>query len=156
MNSNQSHIGLNENSLGWFSSFDILKVKNFTTYISGRPPYPVIVPNPSFGTIVNGINKSDALLYFSISSIGFAYSILKGTNCKLMKTKLTLNRLFMFWANIVGLYLVFESSQKRLTGQLDNGLRWKVKDESILYDFVSDYTNNSFWKYLSVSNKQSI
>lgn len=67
------HVFRKENNLNrLFSSFSIFKVirgNNIYKY-EQRPPYPVLIGNPTFNDVLMNINKSDFVLYAFMLGLG--------------------------------------------------------------------------------------
>jgi hypothetical protein len=148
---NKYHIvkpGVNPNS--WFASFSLFKSLSATNIISyaQRPPYPILISNPTFKQVVANLNKSDLLIYGTYFSFGFILSLFVTRPYHLLKDKLMVLHYGMHIFNIIAIYMVLNCSYYRLCGLMDNGLRWKRKDKSLnKYDFTSDFENNTIFKH---------
>ena len=57
--------------------------------------------------------------------------------------------IYMHAFNVFGLYIMFICSYYRLTGFMDNGLRWKKPDRAFKkFDFTQDFEDRTIFKYL--------
>jgi hypothetical protein len=138
----------NPNSL--FSSFKYLKT--ITPYpvlsIEERPPYPILIDDPSIGQVLQNLNKSDFLFGFSFVGLGFLMSILVSRKFFFLSQKFYVTKHTMWLYSIVGALLATHCSYCRLTGFLENGLRWKHKDLLYSkYDFTKDFEANTIFKH---------
>ena len=137
-------------ALGLFSSFAFLKIKgNKNECGYGRPPYPILVSHPTYHQIFKNINKSDLFLWATFNCFGLANAIYSGRSYKRMHDKNMNARMIMSMVNLFCLCYVFAMSAGRLTGEHDNGLRWRDSENTHLYDFTSDFENNTKWKYFN-------
>lgn len=56
---------------------------------------------------------------------------------------------YMHCFNVLGIYLMFACSYYRLSGFMDNGLRWKKQDKKFdKFDFTRDFEDRTIFKYL--------
>jgi len=139
-------------SLGWLSSFKFFTVKgNKNGNLSfSTTPYPVIINNPTLGDVSRNINKSDLLFVGSSTVLINLYLYWNFLNLRKLEYKLETHRRFTMFHATFCLSFLLLSSWGRLVGQIDNGLRFTHQDAATkLYDFTSDYEQNSKWKYFS-------
>jgi hypothetical protein len=148
---NKYHIvkpGVNPNSL--FASFNVFKSLGSTNIIAfaHRTPYPILISNPSFKQVLGNLNKSDLLVYASIFASAFGLSIFATRPFGYLVQKLMILHFNMHLFNIIGIVTALNCSYYRLTGLMDNGLRWKRKDKSLnKYDFTRDFENHTIFKH---------
>lgn len=137
------------NSNKLFSSFNYLKsLRGMQIYRSDeRPPYPVLISNPSIYQVLYNINKSDFLLYFSVMSAAFLTSIALTRKINSMTRKLRILHFNMHFFNLIALTMTSSASYYRLVGFMDNGLRWRRSDGLNKYDFTSDMESKSVFKH---------
>lgn len=151
LNFNEKYHVINpqSNSNKLFSSFNYLKsLRGNQIYRSDeRPPYPVLISNPSVYQVLYNMNKSDFLLYFSVMSTAFLTSIMMTRKLNTMTRKLRLMHYHMHFFNIVAIIMATSASYYRLVGFMDNGLRWRRSDGLNKYDFTSDMESKSIFKY---------
>lgn len=140
---------INPNSL--FASFKVFKViRNSKTYrIDERPPYPILIDNPTVGETLKNINKSDVFLGLTFVAGGLVSSILGSRYLLRLSNKFYFTKYTMWWYNLCGIFVAMNCSYLRLTGYLENGLRWKQNDSLYTkYDFTSDFERNTIFKHL--------
>jgi hypothetical protein len=149
-NSKYHLINPNANTNGWLSSFATFKTFTPTGGVkyAQRPPYPILISNPTFGQICGNLNKSDVLLYLTVLSGGFVGSCYSLRGMTYLSKKLTFLHMHMHLFNIFALILALGCSHNRLVGMMDNGLRWKRKDRSLnKYDFTKDFEKHTIFKH---------
>jgi hypothetical protein len=138
------------NPNGWLASFALFKsfaAVNVVPY-EKRPPYPILIDRPTMSQIVANLNKSDVLMYFFIMGVGFTASYLTTRNWNIMQLKLTALHVYMHFFNLLGITTALNCSHGRLTGLMDNGLRWKRKDRKLTkYDFTKDFEKHTIFKH---------
>ena len=141
----------NINSL--FSSFNFFKsIRGNQIYrFDERPPYPVIISDPTIYQVLCNLNKSDFLVYLFTMSASFLATIAITRNLTSMHHKLKILHLNMHFFNIVSMTAATSCSFYRLNGFMDNGLRWRRNDQLNKYDFTSDMESKSIFKYLSLN-----
>ena len=148
---NKYHIvkpGVDPNSL--FASFNVFKSISSTNIVpfAHRPPYPILISNPSFRQVVGNLNKSDLLVYAAVFSTGFTLSLFLTRPFNFLGQKLMVLHYTMHIFNIIGIVTALNCSYYRLAGLMDNGLRWKRKDKSLKkYDFTSDFEYNTIFRH---------
>lgn len=137
----------NTNSL--FSSFNLFKsLRGNQLYRDDeRPPYPILISDPTIYQVLFNMNKSDFLLYSFVMSGAFIANIALTRNITSMTYKLRILHANMHFMNLVALIMATSASFYRLTGFMDNGLRWRRADGLNKYDFTSDMENKSIFKY---------
>jgi hypothetical protein len=137
------------NSNKLFSSFNYFKsIRGNQIYRSDeRPPYPVLISDPTINQVLSNMNKSDFLVYSFVMSGAFLVSVALTRNCITMTRKLRLLHLNMHFFNLIALTMATSCSFYRLTGFMDNGLRWRRSDGLNKYDFTSDMESKSIFKY---------
>jgi len=138
------------NSNNLFSSFNYFKsLRGMPIYrMDERPPYPILISNPSIYQVLYNMNKSDCLLYFFVISGAFLTSIAITRNMVTMTRKLRILHYNMHFLNIIALTMATSASYYRLVGFMDNGLRWRRSDGLNKFDFTSDMESKSIFKYL--------
>ncbi len=112
-----------------------------------RPPYPVLISNPTIYQVLCNMNKSDFLLYFFVMSGAFLTSIAVTRSIISMTKKLRILHYNMHFFNLIALTMATSASFYRLVGFMDNGLRWRRSDGLNKYDFTSDMESKSVFKY---------
>jgi hypothetical protein len=144
---------INPHSL--FASFNVFKkiTTNGIYKFDQRPPYPILMSNPTYGDALDNMNKSDALVGLTIGllslPIGFFVTSQFGTLQHKFYVMKWIARLYVFF----GAYMSFTCSAYRLMGYMDNGLRWKHQDlVELKYDFTRDFESKTIWKYLRERN----
>jgi hypothetical protein len=138
----------NPNSL--FASFSFFKKIGTGSLLKydQRPPYPIIIDNPTHTEVFNNLNKSDLLVGMTFVAAGFTSSILATRRFHLIDSKFMVTKYMMNWYSLIGMFVAMSCSYYRLTGLMENGLRWKTKD--ILYskyDLTSDFEKNTIFKH---------
>lgn len=113
-----------------------------------RPPYPVLISDPSVYQVLTNLNKSDFLVYLFIMSTAFISTVAVTRSYTLMAQKLRILHINMHFFNLLSLSVATSCSYYRLTGLMDNGLRWRRSDGLNKYDFTSDIESKSIFKYL--------
>jgi hypothetical protein len=142
---------INPNSL--FSSF---KAFRYTTpykhySVEERPPYPILIDDPTVGQVLHNMNKSDVLVGLCFVSLGFVSSLIITRQVHTLKHKFTISRALMWWHTAIGMLAATSCSFLRLKGYLENGLRWKQKDMLYSkYDFTKDFEANTIFKNFRV------
>ena len=145
--------GANPNSL--FSSFNIFKSLGASNIIpcDQRPPYPILISNPSLRQVLGNLNKSDLLVYTAIFFTGFGLTVLTTRNFTLINQKLFILHVNMHLFNIFAIALALNCSYYRLIGLMDNGLRWKRNDKNLnKYDFTRDFEKHTIFKHFRERN----
>lgn len=152
LNFNEKYHVINpeSNSNRLFSSFNYFKsLRGNQVFRSDeRPPYPVLISDPSIYQVLYNMNKSDFLLYLFVMSGAFLGSIALTRNTVTMTRKLRLLHFNMHFFNLVAMTMATSCSYYRLSGFMDNGLRWRRSDGLNKYDFTSDMESKSVFKYL--------
>jgi len=65
-----------------------------------------------------------------------------------LSIKFFVTHVYMHCYNLWGIYMMFQCSYYRLTGLMDNGLRWKTRDQKLKkYDFTRDFERQTIFKY---------
>lgn len=139
----------NPNSL--FSSFRILKVIGHggIAHNGERSPYPIIISDPKVSEVFYNLNKSDVLLGLTVVGIGFLGSIFVTRKYLLLNQKFLATQRIMYWYFIWGSIFAMTTSYYRLTGRMENGLRWKRKDLLYSkYDFTKDFEQRTIFKHM--------
>jgi hypothetical protein len=138
----------NPNSL--FSSFKFLKTVHPYSMLSieERPPYPILIDDPSISQVFQNLNKSDFLVALSFVGLGFLNSIFISRKFFFLSQKFFITKHIMWFYTFFGIIMATQCSFYRLTGFLENGLRWKHKDMLYSkYDFTKDFEANSIFKH---------
>ena len=112
-----------------------------------RPPYPVLISDPSINQVLINLNKSDILLYFTVMGASFLGSVALTRNNRTMMRKVRILHWNMHFFNLVALTIASSCSFYRLTGLMDNGLRWRRSDGLKKYDFTSEMEKKSIFKH---------
>lgn len=134
----------------WLASFNAFKsIRQVPVKLyDERPPYPVLISNPTLSQCLANVNKSDVLVYFSFLSAGFIISMGYTRHFYILKQKLWYLHIFMHCFNVVGLFWAVQCSSYRLTGMMDNGLRWKRKDRALQkWDVTKDFEEHTIFKH---------
>jgi hypothetical protein len=150
LNEKYHFINPNFKGLGWFSSFNILKSYRSINFVrmDERPPYPIIINSPMTQQVFYNLNKSDFLVFLSVVGAGHLGSLwasrgVYSTNLKFRRT----NSLMLCFTT-AAMLLAMMCSCYRLTGLMDNGLRWKKQDFYYnKYDLTSHFENQSIFKH---------
>jgi hypothetical protein len=132
-----------------FSSFNYFKiVRGMQLYrYEERPPYPVLISDPTVGQVLTNMNKSDFLLYFFVMGISFLGSVALTRKSVTMMRKIKILHYNMHFFNLCALTAATSCSYYRLTGLMDNGLRWRRSDGLKKYDFTSEMEKKSIFKH---------
>ena len=132
-----------------FSSFNYFKiVRGMQLYrVEERPPYPVLISDPNIGQVLANMNKSDFLVYFFVMGIAFLGSVALTRNNVTMMRKIRVLHYNMHFFNLCGITVATSCSFYRLTGLMDNGLRWRRSDGLKKYDFTSEMEKKSIFKH---------
>ena len=111
---------------GWVHSF---KINKNNVYLnpdpSTRPPFPAIVPDPSYQQVLKNWNRADTGILITMAVFGLLYS-----SRAIRKTPMIVGYLdkkyqyyrYVNMAVVVGIYLGLNNSCNRLTGMVPNGL----------------------------------
>ena len=130
-----------------FSVFKKLTGGNVIPY-DQRPPYPIIVNDPTTTEVFYNLNKSDVLLGLSFVAAGFGASVLCTRKLLLLEAKFLLTKYMMWWYTGIGGLMAMSCSYYRLVGLMENGLRWKHKDLVFYkYDLTSDFERDTIFKH---------
>ncbi|KRX10057.1 hypothetical protein PPERSA_08460 [Pseudocohnilembus persalinus] len=115
-----------------------------------RPPYPVIMGNPTFTDVFCNLNKADLgiFLFFGVVGLPIArYSLKFLPSYQEYYRRSLYNMCYtgvMAWGGLFAL----QNSFYRLRGYVDNGLQWKRKERKLKkYDFSTDFEDNSIWRH---------
>ena len=133
-----------------FSSFRIFKTigTNGITRYGQKPPYPIMIDDPTAKQVLDNLNKSDVLLGLSFVGAGFLASILTTRSHMKLQSKFLITRYLMWWYSSIGIFMAMSCSYHRLTGHMENGLRWKEKDLLYSkYDLTSEFERNTIFKH---------
>ena len=132
-----------------FASFNYFKiVKGMQIYRNEeRPPYPVLISDPSIQQVLINLNKSDFLVYFTVTGLSFLLTIALTRNNVTMMRKLRILHYNMHFFNLCAMTVATSCSYYRLTGLMDNGLRWRRSDGLKKYDFTSEMEKKSIFKH---------
>jgi hypothetical protein len=140
---------INPSSL--FASFVVFKKLRTGSLLSydQRPPYPIIIDNPTISEVFYNLNKSDMLLSCTFIACGFAASLIASRRFLFLESKFLMTKYMMNWYTLLGIYIGMNCSYYRLTGLMENGLRWKNKDLVYSkYDLTSEFEKNTIFKHL--------
>lgn len=140
-----------DNKIGIFSSFTGLKVlPRDKIGLEYRPPFPIIKSHPTLSDLILSINKSDILLYFTFMTGGFAMSMVAISPINIMRKKIAINHYIMHCVNLTSLSLVLLATCMRMSGFIDNGMRWKSRglDDINKYDMLTEYESQTPLKHL--------
>ena len=134
-----------------FASFGVFRKLNNNGLVKydQRPPYPIIIDNPTSSQVFHNLNKSDLLVCTFFVALGFGASILATRRYQFLESKFMMTKYMMWWYTLIGGFVAMNCSYYRLAGLMENGLRWKSKD--ILYskyDLTSDFERNTIFKHL--------
>lgn len=124
------------NPYGFFSNFKAYQRKRRGTRI--RTPFPIIISNPGFYDTLTNFSKAELGTYVTIMSVSFFGSMLISRTASSMSIKLYRNHIAMHIANLLSIYLCFVFSYCKLSGKMDNGMRWRRAEYVEIYDFTSD------------------
>jgi hypothetical protein len=141
----------NPNSL--FASFKVFKtlVHGNKSRFARRPPYPIINGDPSISEVLYNMNKSDILVGLTFLPIGFLAALPIVNNLYVLQKKFKIMNIMMLWFSSLGFFVSTLCSFYRLTGLMDNGLRWKHKEMlDTKYDFTSDFEKNTIFKHFRI------
>ena len=117
-----------------------------------RPPYPIIISNASFADVFWNMNKADLGIFLGSIPVGFVCGrwVVKFHFGNEYMRKRVFNAVYTYIL-AVGFFLGMNNSAYRLSGLVENGLRWKRKTPTFnKYDFTSHFESNSIWKALRV------
>ena len=133
-----------------FASFSVFKKLNNRGVIGNdqRPPYPIIIDNPTVSQVFYNLNKSDLLVCAFFVAMGFGASVLGSRNLQVLQAKFMFTKYSMYWYTLLGAFTAMNCSHYRLAGLMENGLRWKTKDLLYSkYDLTSDFERNTIFKH---------
>ena len=150
-------IASHNNILGWVDGFKITR----NNFLFGRPylystPYKPIIANPTLVQCWKNWNIADTGMVFAtvIASIFLSYPYAFRSSISIMEKRTSFTRLVgLSW--FIGLILGLRNSSYRLEGLVPNGLEKNLEadDETIKYDFTSDFLGKSIWGYVFPSYK---
>jgi hypothetical protein len=135
----------------WLSSFNIFKSMRATPILNydERPPYPILISNPTIKQVIANMNKSDFLVFFACEFVGFASCLYLTRKIRSLRIKFQILSLYIIGFTHFGLTMATYGSYYRLIGLMDNGLTWKKKDSLFnKYDFSKDFEETTIFKYL--------
>jgi hypothetical protein len=138
----------NPNSL--FASFKVFKVLGHggLPYLGERPPYPIINCDPMTSEVFYNLNKSDVLLGVTFLIPGFLGSLFLCRRLTLVTQKFLLTKYVMWWYALSGSFVAMLCSYYRLTGYMENGMRWRNKELLYSkYDFTRDFEERTIFKH---------
>lgn len=139
---------INPDSL--FASFGVFKKLNSSGVIGydQRPPYPIIIDNPTVSQVFYNLNKSDLMVCAFFVALGFGASVIGSRKYQLLQAKFMFTKYSMYWYTLIGAFTAMNCSYYRLAGLMENGLRWKTKDLLYSkYDLTSDFERNTIFKH---------
>eukprot|EP01015_Nassula_variabilis_P026511 TRINITY_DN530_c0_g1_i9.p3 TRINITY_DN530_c0_g1~~TRINITY_DN530_c0_g1_i9.p3 ORF type:complete len:155 (+),score=17.60 TRINITY_DN530_c0_g1_i9:92-556(+) len=115
-----------------------------------RPPYPIIISNPTFTQVLRNMNRADLgiIIGFVLLSVPLGrYVSSSGSLNLFMKRKLFYSCLQM--GVLFGSITAANNSFFRLTGHIENGLKWRRRGKQLnKYDLTSEYEKGTFWHSL--------
>ena len=111
-----------------------------------RPPFPIIIDTPTIRDVAQNINTSDLVMAGSIYGTGIIWSYVISRPFTMIMQRLAvyhaISHLFFF----LSVTLLINVPYRRLTGFLDNGLRWrKPEDKLKRYDLTSEFERATIW-----------
>lgn len=139
----------------WLSSFNYFKKLRASNILLAdeRPPYPIIIDNPTIGNVYYNLNKSDVLVFSSILTGGFLASLWVAHSINSLSKKFIISKYLMSGFMFYGLYSAMNCSYYRLIGMMDNGLRWKKRDLVYCkYDMTRDFEARTIFKHFRERN----
>lgn len=150
--SSKYHVIRPERSIDrWLSSFNIFKSIKSTGIFNydERPPYPILISNPTIKQVFANMNKSDFLIFLISQFVGFSSCMFFSRNIRSLRIKFKILSIYMTAFTYFGILMSTSCSYYRLIGLMDNGLTWKKKDKIFnKYDFTKDFEDTTIFRYL--------
>ena len=111
-----------------------------------RPPYPILIENPTFRNLLQNLRFSDFVMGGTIYGVGVLWAYYASRAFVELSHKLLiyhgLSHLFFVTAGCAMMIVSF----RRITGYWDNGLRWrKPEDRLRKYDNTSHFEAATIW-----------
>lgn len=144
---------INPNSL--FASFKVFKKIYNCGVINKdqRPPYPILLNDPSFGDSFDNLNKSDVMVGLFVASLAIPFGYFATNKLNLLVQKFYVIKWVGRVYSALGLFMALMCSSYRLSGFMDNGLRWKHEDMiQQKYDFTREFESKTVWKHFRERN----
>jgi hypothetical protein len=117
-----------------------------------RPPFPIIIDNPTLRNVVQSWRMSDFVMAGSIYGTGLLWAFVISKPFPSLSQRLVvyhgISHLFLYTAGV----LMISIPYRRLTGFWDNGLRWrKPEDKLRKYDNTSEFEKATIWQRIKPS-----
>ena len=118
-----------------------------------RPPFPIIVDQPTLKDIVTSWRFSDFVMAGTIYGVGLVGAYWASRPMVMLQQRLVTYHFLSHTALYVAAYLMVIIPYRRLTGYWDNGLRWKKPEDRLRkYDNTSYYEKATVWGRINPSN----
>ena len=111
-----------------------------------RPPFPIIVENPTFRDITGAWRFSDFVMGGTVYGAGVLWSYVISKPFPQLAQRLVVYHGISHLFFVTALTLMVTIPYRRLTGFWDNGLRWsKPEDKLRKYDNTSQFEKATVW-----------
>lgn len=117
-----------------------------------RPPFPILVDQPSWNDLFRAMRFSDLFMFGSIYSVGTAIAYLGSRPMGMITQRLVVYHgiSHMFFA--LAAAMLIRVPYARLTGFWDNGMRWsKPEDRLQKFDCTSTFEQATGWHKFKLS-----
>ena len=134
---------------GPLASLRVLWTRHDTRQLYGtyeRPPFPIMVDQPTPGDIAREFRISDAFMALTMYGGGICWAYFCSRPFQLVTQRLIVFHGVSHMFLATTLALTFTMPYRRLTGYADNGLRWSTPADKLKkFDATSHFENATIW-----------
>ncbi|CDW82343.1 UNKNOWN [Stylonychia lemnae] len=111
-----------------------------------RPPFPIIIDQPTFYDIVSNWGLADYVMSGTIYGSGIIFGYVISRPFPSLQQRLLVFHATSHSFLVLSAFLMLSIPYRRLTGFWDNGLRWrKPEDKLRKYDNTSEFEKATIW-----------
>ena len=111
-----------------------------------RPPFPIIIDKPSVHDLVSSYRFSDFVMCAAFYGIGIVYGYVAARPFRLLQCRLLMYHYCAHSFTGLGFACMNIVAYRRLTGFMDNGLRWRKPDDKLKkYDCTTIFERSTGW-----------
>ena len=111
-----------------------------------RPPFPIIIDQPTMGDICRELRVSDAFMALSLYGGGICWAYLCSRPFNMLTQRLVVFHGVSHMILATPLLMTVQQPYRRLTGYADNGLRWTTPaDKFKKFDATRHFENATIW-----------